>query len=106
MHIDDGWWDTQNQLAASEMIVQVMCVSDETHVTIFPFNQYPCPLYHTIGKIGNVTDQNHYEGICVSIGLISGLEKDTTNNDEAWDYSVGTVLTPLRNHDITGPSLK
>ena len=40
------------------------------------------------------------------VGLIPCPPKGAKNPDEAWHSAVGTVLSPLRNLDITGPGLK
>jgi len=40
------------------------------------------------------------------VGLIPCPLKGAKNTDEAWHSAVGTVLSPLRNFDITGPGLK
>jgi len=42
----------------------------------------------------------------ILVGLMPCPPKGAKNIDEAWHSVVGTVLSPLRNLDITGPGLK
>jgi len=51
MNTGDWWWDTQDQCPAGAMVVPVICASDKTHLTNFPGDQHPWPLYLTIGNI-------------------------------------------------------
>jgi hypothetical protein len=42
----------------------------------------------------------------ILVGLIRCPPKGAKNTDEAWHSTIGTVLSPLRNLDITGPGVK
>jgi hypothetical protein len=44
--------------------------------------------------------------IWILVQLIPSSPKGGKNTDQAWHPAVGTVLSPLRNPDITGPGLK
>ena len=84
----------------------VICASDKTHLTNFSHDQHGWPLYFTIGNIRK--DIHHTAKKCtwILIGSIPCPPKGAKNTDEAWHSAVGTVLSPLRNLDITGPRLK
>ena len=42
----------------------------------------------------------------VLVGLITFHQKDANTIDEVWQNTVGTVVSDLRPHDITGLGLK
>jgi len=106
MNTGDWWWNTQDQLPAGAMIVPVICISNKTHLTNFSGNQHAWPLYLTIDNIRNNILHTPKNRACILVGSIPSPQKGGKNTDEAWHYAVGTVLSPLRNLDITGPCLK
>jgi hypothetical protein len=106
MNTGDLWWDTQDQLPAGATIVLVICASDKPHLTNFSCEQHAWPLYPTIGNIQKDFRRTPKKRAWILIGLIPCPSKGAKNTDEAWHSAVGIVLSPLRNLDITGPSLK
>jgi hypothetical protein len=106
MNTGDWWWDTQDQLPAGATIVPVICASDKTHLTNFSGDQHAWPLYLTIGNIQKDIRRTPKKRAWILVGLIPCPPKGAKNTDEAWHSAVGTVLSPLRNLDITGPGLK
>jgi len=84
----------------------VICTSDKTHLTNFSGNQHVWPLYLTIGNIQKDICCTLKKPTWFYVGLIPCPLKGAKNTDEAWHSGVGTVLSPLRNLDITGPGLK
>jgi hypothetical protein len=106
MNTGDWWWDTQDQLPAGATIVPVICASDKTHLTNFSGDQHAWPLYLTIGNIQKDIRRTPKKRAWILVGLIPCPPKGAKNTDEAWHSTVGTVLSPLRNLDITGPGLK
>jgi len=86
--------------------VPVICAFDKTHLTNFLGDQHAWPLYFTLGNIRK--DIRHTPKTCVWIlgRLIPCLLKGAKNIDEAWHFTVGTVLSQLTHLDITGPGLK
>jgi len=102
-----GWrWDTQAEPPAGATIVLVICASDKTHLSNVSGNQHVWPQNLTIGNIRNGIRRKPQTRESILVGLIPCPPKCTTNTDKAWHSIVGTVLSPLRNLDITGPSLK
>jgi len=102
-----NWWrDMQDQLPAGETIIPVICASDKTHLTNFSGDQHAWPLYITICNIRKDIRCTPKMRGWILVGLISCPPKGAKNTDEAWRSAVGTVLSPHRNLDITGPSLK
>jgi hypothetical protein len=75
-------------------------------LTNFSDNQYAWLRYITIGNIQKdicqMPKQHHWN----LVELIPYPPKGAKNTDEAWHSTVGTVLSPLRNLDITDPCLK
>ena len=106
MTTGDWWWDTQDQLPAGATIVPVICASDKTHLTNFSGDQHAWPLYLTIGNIRKDIRCTPKKRTWILVGLIPCPPKGAKNSDEAWHSAVGTVLSPLRNLDITGHGLK
>jgi hypothetical protein len=106
MNTRDWWWDTQDQLPAGATIVPVICASDKTHLTNFSHDQHAWPLYLTIGNIQKDIRRTPKKSVLILIGLIQCPPKGAKNTDEVWHSAVGTVLSALRNLDITGPGLK
>jgi hypothetical protein len=106
MNTGDWWWDTQDQLPAGATIVPVICASDKTHLTNFSGDQHGWPLYFTIGNIQKDIRWTPKKRAWILVGLIPCPPKSAKNTDEAWHSAVGTVPSPLRNLDITGPGLK
>ena len=106
MNTGDCWWDTQDQLPAGATIVPVICASDKTHLTNFSGDQHAGPLYLTIGNIRKDIRSTPKTRAWILVGLIPCAPTGAKNTDDAWHSTVGTVLTPLRNLDITGPGLK
>jgi len=106
MNTGDWWWDTQDQLPAGATIVSVIFASDKTHLTNFSGDQHGWPLYLTISNIRKDIRRTPKKRAWILVGLIPCPPKGAKNTDEAWHSAVGTVLSPLRNLDITGPGLK
>jgi len=86
--------------------VPVICASDKTHLTNFWGDQHAWPLYLTMGNIRKDIRRTPQKLSWILVGLIPGPPKGAKNADEAWHSAVATVLSPLRNLDITGPGLK
>jgi len=105
MNTDDWWCDTQDQLRAGVTIGPVICASDKTHLPNFSPNQNAWPLYLTIGNIRKGIRHTPNKRAWILVRLISCPPKGAKNTDGAWHSTVGTVLSPLRNPDITGPGL-
>jgi len=106
MNTGDWWWDTQDQLPAGATIVPVICASDKIQLTNFSSDQQAWSLYLTIGNIRKDFCRTPTKRAWILVGLIPCPPKGAKNTDEAWHSTVGTVLSPLRNLDITGPGLK
>jgi hypothetical protein len=102
----DWWCDTQDQLPAGATIVPVICASVKTHLTNFSGDQHSWPLYFTIGNIQKDIRWTPKKCMWILVGLIPCPLKGAKITDKAWHSAVGTVLSPLRNLDITGPGLK
>jgi len=102
----DWWLDTQDQLPAGATFVPVICTSDKTHLTNVLGAHHGWPLYHTIGIIANDIRRTPEQHAWIFVGLIPCPPKGAKNTDKAWHSAVGTVLSPLRNLDISGPSLE
>jgi len=80
--------------------------SDKTHLTNFSGDQHAWPLFLTSGNIQKDISRKPKKCAWIHIRLIPWPPKGAKNTDEAWHNVVGTVLSPLRNIDITGPGLK
>jgi len=106
MYSGDWWWDTQDQLPAGVTIVPVICTSHKTNLTNFSGDRHALPLYLTIGNIRNDIRRTPEKCTWMLSGLIPCTPKVAKNTDEVWHSTVGTVLSPLRHLDITGPGLK
>jgi len=106
MNTGAWWWDRQDQLPAGATIVPVIYSSDKTHLTNVSGDQHAWPLYLTIGNIRNNIHHTSKKHTRILIGLMPHHLQGAKNTDEASHSTVRTVLTPLRNVDITGPSLK
>jgi hypothetical protein len=59
-----------------------------------------------VGNIGNVICSTPTMRAWIDVGLIPCAPKGAKNMDEASHFLIGTILSPLRNIDITGPGLK
>jgi hypothetical protein len=105
MNTGDWWWDMQDQLPAGMSIVPVICASDKTHLTNFLGNQHTWPLYLRIGNIGRDICHKPRKSAWILVGLIPFAPKGAKHTDEALHSAVRTVLSPLRNLDITSPGL-
>jgi hypothetical protein len=53
MNSGNWWWDTQDELPAGAMIVPVICVTDQTHLTNVADDQHAWLLYLEIGHFRN-----------------------------------------------------
>jgi len=106
MNTGDWWWDTQDQLPAGPTIVPVICTSIKTHWTNFSSDQHAWPLNLMIGNIRKGICHTPIKHAGILGGLIPCPPNGAKNTDEAWHSTVGTVLSPLRNLNITGPGLK
>jgi len=100
------WWDMEDQLLAGATIVPVFCASDKTHMIKSSGDQHASQLYLTIGNIRKDIPRTPQKRAWILVALIPCPPKGAKITDEAWHSAVGTVLSPLRNHDITGPGLK
>ena len=105
MKTGNWWWDTQDQLPAGETIVPVICASNKTHLTNFLSGQNAWPLYLMISNIRKDIRHTTTKRSWMLVGLIPCSPKGAKNTNEAWHSAVGTVLSLLRNLDITGPGL-
>jgi len=85
--------------------VPVICASDRTHLTNFSGDQHAWPLYLTIANIRKDIRHTPKKRTWILVGLIPCPPKGAKNIDDAWHSAVGTVLSQLRHHDITGPGL-
>jgi len=106
MNMHNNWWDGQDQLPAGATIVPVICASDKTNLTSFSRNEHAWLLDLTIGNIQKDIRRTPMKRTWILIGLIRCPPKGVKNADVAWHSAVGTVVSPLRNLDITGPGLK
>jgi hypothetical protein len=106
MNMGDWWWDTEDQLRAGATIVLVTCASDRTHVIKLSDNQPTWPLYLTIGNVQKDICHTPIKHTWIFVGLIPCPRKGAKNIDNALHSAVGTVLSQLRQLDITGPGLK
>jgi len=86
--------------------VPVICASNKTHLTNISGSQHAWPLYLTIGIIRKHIHWTPRKWALILVGLIPCPLKDSTNSEEASHSAVRTVLSRLRNLDITGPGLK
>jgi len=96
----------QDQLPAGATLVPVICASDKTNLTNFSGDHHAWLLYLTIVNIRKDIRCTPKKCALILVGLIPCSPKGDKNTDEAWHCVVGTMLSPLRNLDITGPSLK
>jgi len=85
--------------------VTVIWASDNTHLTEFSGHQHAWPLYFTIGNNRKDIRRTPKKRVWILVGLIPCPPKGAKHTDEAWHSTVGTVLSPLWNLDITGPGL-
>jgi len=106
MNMGDWWWDTEDQLPARATIVQVICASEKTHLTNVLGDEHSWLWYLTTGNVCTDLPQTLIKHIWILIRLILCPPQGAKNIDEAWHTAVGTVLSQLRHHDITGPGLK
>ena len=105
MNTATWWYDMRDQLPVRAMIVLVICASSNTHLTSFSSAQYAWPLYVTIGNNQQDFRRTPTKRACIHIGLITCHLTGAKNTDEEWHSEVGTVLSLLRNLDMTGPGL-
>jgi hypothetical protein len=96
----------EDQLPVGATIVPVICASDKTQMINFSSDQHVCLLYLPIGNIRKDIRHTPKMPAWILVGLIPCRPKGAKNSDEAWHSAIGTGLSPLRNLDITGPSLK
>jgi len=92
-----------SHMAGGATIVQVDCASNNTHLTNFSGDKYAWPMNL---KIGNIWKDIHWTPIMHSwilVGLNPCAPKGAKNTDEAWQSTVGSVLSPHQNVNITGP---
>jgi hypothetical protein len=102
----DWWWDTQDQLSPGTTIVPVILASDKTHLINISGDKHAWPLYFTVGNIQNNFRCAPTKHTSMFVALIPSLPNGDKDTEEAWHSAVGTVLSPRRNLDITGPGLK
>ena len=106
MNTSDWRWDTQNQLPAGATILPVICTSNKTQLTNFSGDQHAWPLYLKIGNIRKDIWRTPKKHAWILVVLIPCPPKGAKNKNKAWHSTFGTVLSPLRNFDNTGPGLK
>jgi len=106
MNTGDCSWDTQDELPAAATIVPLICASNNTHLTNFSGDQHAGPLNLTIGDIRNDIRGTPTQRSWILIGPIRCPQKGAKYTDDEWHSTVRTVLSPVRNVDITGPGLK
>jgi len=102
----DCWWNTQKYFPDTPMIVPVICAYDTVHLTIcFRISARLGVVYHDwyYSKRDPPDTKIHPS---LPIELIACHLRGGTYLNEAWHTVVGTVLSQLRHHDITGPGLK
>jgi len=102
----DWWWDTQDQLPAGPTIMPDICSSDKTDLTNFSGDQRGWLLYLTIGKIRTDICRTPTQRTWIHLRLIPCRLGGAKNTDDEWHSAVATVLSPLRNLDLTGRCLK
>jgi len=105
IHTSDGWWDMQDQLPARPTFVPVIWASNKTHLTNVSGDQHAWPLYLTIGDIWKDICCTPKQHAWIPPRLIARHWNGVKNIELAWHSTVGTVLSPLQNLDITGPGL-
>jgi hypothetical protein len=69
-------------------------------------DQHAWPLYLTISNVPKDIHCTPKKHTWILVGLIPYPPKGAKNTYNAWHSTVGTVLSPLRNLDNTGPCLK
>jgi hypothetical protein len=106
MKTGNWWWNRQNTLPAGATIVPVICAFARTHLTNCSGEQHAWLLYLMIGNTRKDIHPTPEMHPCFLGLLIPCSRKGAKNTDEAWHSAVGTVLSPLRNLDITVSSLK
>ena len=84
----------------------VTCASDKTHLANFLGDQHTWPLYLTIGTIQNDGCRTPEPRARILVWLIPCPPKGANNTDESSHSAVETVLSPLRNLEISGPRSK
>jgi len=106
--INRRYWgcDTQDLLPAWVTIVPGICASDKTHLTNSSGDQYAWLLYLTIGNIQKDICSTPKMGAWILVGLIPRPPEGVIITDNVWHSAVGTMVSPLRNLDRTGPGLK
>jgi hypothetical protein len=106
MNTGNWWWDTPDQLPAGATIVPVICASDMLHLINVWADQHAWLRHLTISNIRKDIHCTPRKCASIVVGLIPCPPKGAKNTDEAWHSAVGTLLSPLRTLDITGPGLK
>jgi len=86
--------------------VPVICASNMTHLANFSGDQDVWLLYFTIGTIRKDICCTPKMRSLILVELFPCPPKGAKHTDKVWNSAVGTVLSPLRNLDITGPGLK
>jgi hypothetical protein len=106
MNTGHWWWDMQDQLSAGATIVAVICAYDKTHWTISSGNLHASLWNLTMGTVRKDLRHTLIKRGWILFGLIPSSPDSAKYTDNASHSAVGTVLAPLRNLDITGPSLR
>jgi len=96
----------QDHLSTGATNVPVNCTSDKTDLTNCLCDQHTWPLYLTTGNIRTDICHTPKQHAWILIGRTACPPKGAKNTTEAWHCTVGTVLSPLRNLDITGSGLR
>lgn len=98
--------NTQDQLPSRVTIEPFICIPDIGHFTDFSRKQHAWQLYITIGNIRN--DSCYMPTHCISmlIRLMACPPRCAKKSEDAVQNVIGTVLSSLRNLDITGLSKK
>jgi hypothetical protein len=106
MNTGDQLWDRQDQTPAGAMVVPVICASANTQLTKFVGYQHAWPLYYKIREIQKDIWQTPKKRPWILVGVIPCHPQGAKRINKQWHSAVGTVLSPLWNLNITGPSLK
>jgi len=106
MNTDIRRCDKQDQLSRNAAMNAVIYTLGRIHLLNFLGNHHAWLYYITIGNIGKDIHCAHIHHTKIHIWLIQFGPNGAKNTDESCHNAVGTVLSPLRNLDITGSCLK
>ena len=83
----------------------VIHASDQTHFTMFSGTQHAWPLYLMTGNMQKDIPGTPNTGASILVSPIPCPLPGSKTIDEAWNCTVGTVLSQPAHHGIAGPSL-